>query len=90
MATYLIYREHADKTGKNSSGVNARLANGADEAEARANAKASAPNGETRVRDSWAAAQVSTDDLPAELGSVLFFEGNALHPGALTRGGSAV
>ncbi len=86
MATFLIYREYHDVPGKNSSGIHACLANGGDESEARATARAASH----LVKDFWAAVQVSSGDLPAEVPSVTLIEGDVLHPGALTRGGSKV
>ncbi len=89
MATFLIYRDKTKSdsgAARNSSGINAVLVNGADEAAARAAAKAGRPTGETVIQPSWAAVQLASTELPAGF-SPTYFEGDALPPGARTRGG---
>lgn len=88
MATFLLRKNPARQEDGNSSCFNACLANGADEAAARAAANAAAPTGETRVPPSWLAVQLSASDLPAGLGPVAWVDGEIVAPGEMMRGGS--
>ena len=88
MATFLIFRDK-QKDGnnfRNASGVHAALVTAADEAAARAAAHAGRPTGETTIHDEWTATQLTADDLPAGIGPVVYFEGDALTPGTRHRG----
>lgn len=86
MATYLLRRDPARPEDRNSSGIHACLVTAAHETAARATAVSAAPTGETRVPATWLATQLTSDDLPAGLDPVTWFNGDAVAPGELHRG----
>lgn len=81
MATFLLRRDPARPEDRNSNAFDAALVTGVDETAARAAAAAAAPNGETRVPDTWLATQLTADDLPAVLAPVTWLVGTVVAPG---------
>jgi hypothetical protein len=64
--TFLIYA--TEQNQRNSTGRNAVLVSGASESAARAAANDNAPDGETKVRPSWTAMELTgADDLDAPI-----------------------
>jgi hypothetical protein len=85
MPTFLIRRPAGRNSElSNSNGIAAVLVNGANESAARAAARSSAPNGETRIFDGWTATQIQANDATV---SPIFFEGQAVLPSERLRGG---
>ena len=68
---------------RNSTGRNAVIASGVDEAAARAAAKDAAPDGETKIFSGWTALELSaTDDVAAPI----FIDGEVAEPLQRSRG----
>ena len=59
MKLYLIRRPHDCAECRNSNGTHGVLALGDDEAGARANARAAATSGETKLHDAWEAVELA-------------------------------
>jgi hypothetical protein len=76
MALFLLHRVNA--SDRNSSAIHSCIVEAADEAAARSAAIAAAPDGETRVRATWAAVSLGSGTIPVSLPSTLFFEGDSV------------
>lgn len=83
MATYLLYREAGKYQHANPTHRNAVIASGANEAAARAAAKAAAPDGGTRVPDGWAALLLSAND---DVAAPIWIQGEIAEPVQRSRG----
>jgi hypothetical protein len=89
MALFLLYRTNPED--RNSNNIHSVLVEAADELEARAKAKAAAPNGETKVPDSWAAVNLGDGAIPTDLQkTMLWFEGDCISALGVSRAGSPV
>lgn len=75
MATFLIYA--TKQQYRNSSGRNAVLASGANEAAARVAAKAARPDGETKVPAKWVALELTGAD---NLDAPIWIQGQVAEP----------
>ena len=90
MATFLLRRDPNRPEDKNASGINGCLVTAANEAAARELAKSKVPTGETKVRDTWLAVQLTTDDLIAPFGPISWIEGSVLASGDFMRNGGPI